>query len=113
MESTQRLLDGHVKDDHGDGEMSGSLEDNDDVKATDNGRRKKQQSPTKRRKIEHESSLLFEVLLLAWRRFSCSSPRISKCCLAPTHAHKASPSSKLFGTASHEFDKGWLKARSQ
>ena len=88
MESTHRLLDGHVKDDHSDGEMAGSLEDNDDVKATDNGRRKKQQSPTKRRKIEHESSLLFEVLLLAWRHFSCSSPRISKCCLAPTHAHK-------------------------
>ncbi|KAG0609161.1 hypothetical protein M758_8G162900 [Ceratodon purpureus] len=58
MESNHRLSDANVKDDHSDGEMSGSLED--DVKVTDKGRRKKQQSPTKRRKIEHESSLLFE-----------------------------------------------------
>ncbi|KAG0600160.1 hypothetical protein M758_11G011600 [Ceratodon purpureus] len=49
-----RLSDAHVKRDS-DGDLSGSLEQ----KVTDNGRRRKQ-SPTKRRKIEHESSLLFE-----------------------------------------------------
>lgn len=53
-----RLSDAHVKRDS-DGDLSGSLEQ----KVTDNGRRRKQ-SPTKRRKIEHESSLLFEVLLV-------------------------------------------------
>lgn len=87
MESNHRLSDANVKDDHSDGEMSGSLED--DVKVTDKGRRKKQQSPTKRRKIEHESSLLFEVLF-AWssRIFSFRTymqfAQSFKCCLAPT-----------------------------
>jgi hypothetical protein len=83
VESTHRLLDGHVKDDHSDGEMSGSLEDNDDVKATDNGRRKKQQSPMKRRKIEHESSLLFEVLLLALTTLLLQFARNFKMLLGP------------------------------
>ena len=53
-----RLSDAHVKRDS-DGDLSESLED----KVTDKGRRRKQ-SPTKRRKIEHESSLLFEVLVV-------------------------------------------------
>lgn len=87
MESNQRLSDAHVKDDHSDGEMLGSLED--DAKVTDKGRRKKQQSPTKRRKIEHESSLLFEVFLV-WssRNFSFRTymqfAQNFECCLAPT-----------------------------
>lgn len=48
-----RLSDAHVK-----GDSDGDLPE---MKVTDKGRRRKQ-SPTKRRKIEHESSLLFEVL---------------------------------------------------
>lgn len=61
MESNHRLSDAHVKDDPSEGDLSGSVED--DIKATDKARRRKKQSPTKRRKIDHEPSLLFEVLL--------------------------------------------------
>ena len=88
MEVNHRLSDSHVKDDHSDGDLSGSLED--DVKVADKERRKKQ-SPTKRRKIEHESRLLFEVLLV-WssKTFSFHTymqfAQNFKCCLLPTRA---------------------------